>query len=223
MENNKVFEQESKKIKNEIMDLAKRVEESLLLAIDALYNQDIQLAKKAIQDDIAIDKKEIKINNDVILLLTKHQPIATDLRRLVATIKMSSDLERMADHGKNIAESAILLGDDHPFIIPNSLKEMRNIAIEMLHVAMKAYQYDDISITRKLIELDDLVDEHYSVTMKKLLKESSIVNQDNTNNIQYLMQMAFCSRYIERFADHVTNIGEHIIYSVKGEIYNLNQ
>ena len=207
-----------KKIEEEIMELAEYSTKALNLAIDALYNQDMELATDIVTSDKILDEKELQINEETILLIARQQPVATDLRTLITALKISSDLERMGDNAKNIAKASIHLGPDHGLTIHPMLKEMRDIAVKMIDLAEKAYQYKDITLAGKLAELDDQVDEMYGMVVREMLEETAA----NPQKIQHIMQMAFCARYIERFADHTTNIAESIIYLVKGKTYDLN-
>ncbi|WP_407268390.1 phosphate signaling complex protein PhoU [Radiobacillus sp. PE A8.2] len=212
------FQVELDKIKNMIINFAKDTEKVLNMSIDALYNQDIELAKQIIIDDRLLDAQDTKINDEAILLIAKQQPVASDLRRLIVALRISSDLERMADNAKNIAKSTIHLGESHGLDIHPTIKDMKNIAFKMLDIAVEAYQNEDIGLSRKLAEMDDLVDSMYGDVIRAMLKETAT----NPEKIQHIMQMSFCARYIERFADHSTNIGESILYMVKGENFDLN-
>lgn len=211
------FQCELQEINSDIIKLANSTGQALREAIDALYNQDIVLARQVITNDRKTDRRELYINDKAILLIAKQQPVATDLRRLIIALKVATDIERMGDNAKNIAISTIHLGVNANEI-PNGLKTMRDLALDMLHTAIHAFQYDDISIAGKLSKMDDQVDQLYKITIRELLGET-VTSPDK---IQYIMQIAFCARYIERFADHITNIGESILYLVKGENYNLN-
>ncbi|MFC4558820.1 phosphate signaling complex protein PhoU [Virgibacillus kekensis] len=212
------FESDLEKVKEDIVLLADMTETALQKAVDALYNQDIELAKTVINEDREIDRQEAEINDRTILLIAKQQPVASDLRRLVIALRVSADLERMADNAKNIAKSAIHLGEDHKLIIHPSIKEMRDMASEMMDTSMNAFQYEDISIAGKLSEMDDQVDDLYETVVREMLTETAT----NPEKVQYVMQMAFSARYIERYADHITNIGESILFLVKGESFKLN-
>lgn len=212
------FEDDLNTIKEEIMALAKNTEDALCESVDALYNQDIDLANQVINQDEKIDKQELTINDKTILLIAKQQPVATDLRRLVIALKITADLERMGDNAKNIAKSTIHLGENHRLTIHHEIKLMRDMALEMVHTAIRAFEYEDISIAGKLAQMDDEIDKLYERIIHDLLTETAT----NPEKVQFVMQMAFSARYIERFADHITNIGESILFLVKGESYKLN-
>ncbi|MBN8236636.1 phosphate signaling complex protein PhoU [Halobacillus kuroshimensis] len=212
------FEGELESIKEQIKDLAIDAKYSLDTAIHLLYQGDVEAAEKLIENDAVIDSKEEKINDDAILMLAKQQPVARDLRRIVTAIKISSDLERMADHSTNIAKATIHLGKNHGIEIDPELREMAILAMDMVDLAVKAFEYEDISLANKLAEMDDVVDRKCGDVVKQMLAFTAI----NPEQVQHVMQMAYIARYIERYADHITNIGENIFYQVKGRTYDLN-
>ncbi|MDC3415525.1 phosphate signaling complex protein PhoU [Aquibacillus salsiterrae] len=212
------FHVELDKIKEKIIEMGYGAEKLLSQAVDALYNCDVTFAKQLIQDDKWLDKKDMEINDAAILLIAKQQPVASDLRRLIVAIRIATDLERMGDNAKNIAKATLHLGEDHGIKVHPVLNDMKDIASKMLDLSIKAFDNEDITLARKLAELDDQVDEMYGKVVRELLEETAT----NPQMIQHIMQMAFSARYIERFADHTTNIGESILYLVKGESFDLN-
>ncbi|RCW65365.1 phosphate signaling complex protein PhoU [Saliterribacillus persicus] len=214
-----MFQIEISKLKSMIIDLANGAGEQLENAVTALYSSDVNTAKQLIEDDKKLDKIDFNINEAAILLIARQQPVASDLRRLIVAIRISSDLERMADNAKNIAKSTIHLGEEHGIEIHQSIKDMKDIALKMIDIAVKAYDNEDITLARKLAELDDVLDGMYATMLRELLEETAT----NPQKIQHIMQMAFSGRYVERFGDHATNIGEDIMYLVKGESTDLNR
>ncbi|MGM8213715.1 phosphate signaling complex protein PhoU [Virgibacillus sp. W0430] len=212
------FHSELQLLKTKIITLAEMTEEAFILSIDALHNQDVQMAKRIIVKDKEIDRCENEINNQAVLMLAKQQPVATDLRMLISAIKITNDLERMGDNAKNIAKSTVHLGDNHNLIIHYAIKEMRDVALNMLKVVVEAFREEDIAILKSLAIMDDEIDQAYGKLIKEMLKERAV----NMDKNQYILQMTFNARYIERFADHITNIGESIVFLVKGEAYQLN-
>lgn len=212
------FHSEMEELNQDIIRIAYKTKKALSNSIDALFNQDIELAKQVVSDDKLIDKEEASINDKTILLIAKQQPVATDLRRLIITLRVATDIERMGDNAKNIAKSTIRLGKDYQEEIPKELRTMSNTALVMLETALSAFQQEDISFAQKLAEMDDKVDKLYKQVVTNMLGKTAI----NSEEVQYLMQIAFSARYIERFADHITNIGESILFLVKGEIVDLN-
>lgn len=211
------FQGELIELKEEIIKMADMAGEALSKAIESLFNQDIELAKEIIENDKYIDALDTEINEKTVLLIAKQQPVATDLRQLIITLRIVTDIERMGDHAKNIANAAISL-DKNLSTIPEGIKEMHQIVLDMLQSAMHAFKNEDITIAGNLAVIDDKVDKLYKQIVSELLGKSAT----NPERIQYIMQAAFCARYLERFADHITNIGESILYLVKGKNYNLN-
>ncbi|WP_163539625.1 phosphate signaling complex protein PhoU [Gracilibacillus sp. YIM 98692] len=212
------FQEELNHVEEVIIEMAEKTIEQLNNAVDALYKSNVEKAEKVVKDDKALDHLDFQINEESILLIARQQPVATDLRRLIVAIRISSDLERMADNAKNIAKSTIHLGADHGIQIHASIEEMRQVAVKMIELAIKSYKGEDITLARKLAELDDVLDNMYSTMLRELLEETAT----NPQKIQHIMQMAFSGRYVERIGDHTTNIGEDVLYLVKGESADLN-
>lgn len=211
------FQSELEQLKEEVIKMANLSGEALSKAVDSLFNQDIEQAKAILEEDKKIDELETEINEKSVLLIAKQQPVATDLRQIIMSLRVVTDVERMGDNAKNIAKATIHL-DKNLSAIPEGLKQMHEIAMDMLKTSMHAFKYEDITIASKLAETDDKVDKMYKHIVSELLGETAT----NPDKIQYIMQVAFCARYLERFADHITNIGESILYLVKGKNYNLN-
>src|SRR5690606_26528209 len=206
MRSREQFHSDLEELDRDIIQLAKRANKALRGSMDALFNQDIDLANKVINDDKLIDKEEAAINDKVILLIAKQSPVATDLRRLIIALRVVTDIERMGDNAKNIAKAAIRLGDHYQAELPQELVTMRDTALVMLETAISAFQNEDISVAHKLAEMDDKVDKLYKNVISNMLGKTA----NNSEQVQYVMQIAFSARYIERFADHITNIGESI-------------
>ncbi|WP_017472669.1 phosphate signaling complex protein PhoU [Amphibacillus jilinensis] len=213
------FDQELLAVKDKVIQLARSSRRQLEQSVEALYRADVNLAKRVIKADEQLDEMDLSINEAAILLIARQQPVATDLRKLIVAIRISTDLERMADNAKNIARSAIRLGEDHQLTIHSSLADMRDVAFKMIDLAIDAYYKEDIKLAKQLSELDDLIDNMFSQVLEEMLHMSA----SNPQKIQLIMQMAFSARYIERFGDHLTNIAENVMYLVKGETFDLNE
>lgn len=212
------FQDELQELYADILHMADLVGEALDKSMESLIQQQQEMAENVIAKDNEIDKLEQSINDKAILLIAKQQPVATDLRRIVSALRVMIDIERMGDNAKNIAKSSIRLLDN-PSSVPPDLSHMHHQVKKMLHTAVLAFDQEDISLAGKLAELDDEVDRVYKRVVSDLLYETAT----RPDQIEYVMQMSFCARYLERFADHITNIGESILYMVKGESVNLNK
>ncbi|GFZ90605.1 phosphate transport system regulatory protein PhoU [Compostibacillus humi] len=210
------FDQELTDVKDNVIQLARLSGKALEQAIDALYSQNTEKAEAIIQYDAKIDRMEMEINEKAVLLIAKQQPVAKDLRRIIMTLRIVTDIERMADNAKNIANSTIQLAQ-YETSVPLSIRNMYEKVTSMLNRAILAFEHEDITLAKQLAVMDDEIDELYHTMISELLGETAT----NPEKIQYVMQVAFIARYLERFADHITNIGESILYLVKGENYKL--
>lgn len=212
------FELELNGVKKQVVELAGRAKQQLVDSVQSLYDANVEMAARVIETDKKLDEMDLSINESAILLIARQQPVASDLRKLIVAIRISTDLERMADNAKNIARSAIHIGEKQ-FGIDQSLADMRDVALRMIDLAIEAYETEDIKLAKKLAELDDIIDGMFSNVLQGLLEETAT----NADSIQLIMQIAFSARYIERFGDHLTNIAENVMYLVKGETFDLNE
>jgi phosphate transport system protein len=212
------FQLQLEEMKKAIIQISKLAEEALLESVEALKNQNLDKALEVIENDNRINVLEDEINDMAILLIAKQAPVASDLRRIIAAIKISSDIERMADFAVNIAKSTIRIGKQELIKPLEELPKMAHHAIKMLTAATKAYVEEDVALAKELADMDDYVDETYGKIIKELLE----LMTKNPDHLSQISQLLFVCRYIERTADHATNIAESIIFLVKGKRYGLN-
>ncbi|MBM7620262.1 phosphate transport system protein [Bacillus tianshenii] len=207
-------------LRDKLLELGSLAEIALGKSINTLTNKDIEQALQIIEDDYKADRLDEEINDFAILLIAKQQPVAVDLRRIIVAIKISTDVERIADFAVNIAKSTIRIGEKSEDLIPiDKIVKMHNIATEMLSLSLKAYYDEDVVLAKQVAEMDDQVDELYGENIRELLK----MTKDFPDMIPQITQLSFICRYIERMADHTTNISENILYLVKGRHYELNE
>jgi phosphate transport system protein len=212
------FELELNSVHEQFLLLSNLSITTLNKSIDALLNHDVDISLSIIENDIHINRLEEEINDRVILLLAKQQPVATDLRRLIVLIKAAHDMERVGDYAVNIAKEAIRIGKAEFVPTIKNIEEMRKITIGMLTDVMKAFIDENIEEARKIAELDDKVDNLYGQTIQQLL----LVGSENPKLLSQVTQLSFVCRYLERSADHATNIAEQLFYLVKGRHAELN-
>lgn len=210
------FEHELAELKGKLIELENLASESISRSFTALENQDLDMALEIIEADTKADMLEEEINDYAILLIAKQQPVAIDLRRIIAAIKIASDVERMADFGVNIAKSTIRIGQQPLVISLDHLRGMRDVTIEMIRLSIQAFEDEDIALAKKIADMDAEVDRLYAENFKSLIQLSH-------ENLQQVTQLAFVARYLERTADHTTNIAESIYYLVKGRHFDLNE
>ena len=212
------FENDLKSVQQDLLDLCNKSINAFELSFKAFLEKDIDLALEIIEKDNEINRQEEMINDRVILLIAKQQPVATDLRRLMVIVKAAADMERVADFAVNIAKETIRIGKE-PFITSTeTLEDMHFRTVTMLRQIVQAFINEDTAKAKEIADLDDQVDELYGDTVSNLLRLTSVA----TENISQVTYLSFIARYIERCADHATNIAEHLFYLVKGQHYELN-
>lgn len=195
-----------------------RVEEQIHRAVDSLAKLDMMLAKETIQLDDEIDNMLIVIEDHCVRLIALQQPIARDLRLISMAMKIVTDLERIGDHGVDIAKTTLQLTGETLVKPLVDIPKMAEKAMEMLHQALKAYIDQDVSLAEQLAPMDDEVDSLYSKIFEEV---TALMGTDRSTNRQ-LSHLLMVARYLERIADHATNIGEWVIYVVTGERRDLN-
>ncbi|RBW70548.1 phosphate signaling complex protein PhoU [Bacillus taeanensis] len=212
------FDAQLKELKDELLELGNLAQNALKQSIIALKNQDVEKALQIIENDYKINNLESDINDKVILMIAKQQPVATDLRRLIVALKISTDLERIGDLAVNIAKSIIRIGEE-PFVKPiEEIPKMAETARGMIKDVLQAFYDEDVVAAKNIADSDDEVDQKYG----KLIKELLEIVTNNPEWIAQITQLTFICRFIERAADHATNISESVIYLVKGKYYDLN-
>lgn len=206
-------------LQGKLLELGRLADEALRDSIEALETKNIELALEILDGDAEIDVLYEEINDFAILLIAKQAPVAIDLRRIIVAIKIATDIERIADFAVNIAKSTIRIGIEEHIKPISYIKEMYKITSEMLSLSLKAFSEEDVIAAKNVAEMDDKVDELYGETIIELLE----INRTRPDSIAQITQLSFVCRYLERAADHVTNIAESILYLVKGRDYDLNE
>ncbi|MEH7181271.1 phosphate signaling complex protein PhoU [Neobacillus vireti] len=200
---------------NTMSDLAAS---SLEKAFEAFKTKDVEIALKVIEEDEVVDDLEIEINHFIIWLIAKEQPVARDLRKIIGALKISSEIERIADFGVNIAKSTIKIGKSNSLVNITNLEKMKDISITMLQKGLQSFLNEDIALAREVGKLDDEVD-HAS---DEAYKTITSYLQGHPEETDQLVQLLLINRYLERTADHITNIAESAAYLIKGQMYDLN-
>lgn len=212
------FEFDLNELGKKLLTLGNLTDEALKKSIHALDTKNVELALEVMEDDTKADLLYEEINDFAILLIAKQSPVAKDLRRIIVAIKIATDIERIADFAVNISKSAIRIGNEEHVKPIEHVKKMYSVTSEMLKLSLEAFNDEDIAKAKQVADMDDEVDSLYGQTIQDLLK----LNQHNSNNTSQVTQLSFVCRYLERAADHVTNIAEHVFYLVKGKHYDLN-
>jgi phosphate transport system protein len=210
----KTFESEIQQVKDEVLVLGSMVEQALLNSVDALKKRDIKASEKIFAEDQEINKKRFEIESKLMVLIATQQPMARDLRILASTLEIISELERMGDYAKGIANINIRMGD-LPLLKPLiDVPRMANKGVDMLHRALTAFINEDVETAKSLPVEDDEVDALYNQVYRELM---TFVIQDPTT-IERANWLLWVAHNLERFADRVTNICERTIFIATGEM-----
>lgn len=210
----KRFQKELEIIKRRILSLGALVEERYHLVVKAIKTRDAVIAERIIQSDYEIDELEVEIEEECLKILALYQPVAVDLRFLVAVIKINNDLERIADETVNISEriQSIARHKTSNFIFDYS--DMIDKVQLMLKNSLDSIVNLDINLAFGVLTKDDEVDKIQSEAYGRI---KQAIREDPAS-ITYLLNLYLISRHLERIADHATNIAEEVIYMIEGEI-----
>jgi phosphate transport system protein len=197
-----------------ILSMCAMVEDLVHRAVAELDRPDAELTHELVTRDNEIDRREVQLEEDCLKILALHQPVAVDLRRIATVMKITAELERVADLGVNISERAAGLAAGPEIAIPDKLHYMAQTALDMLHRSIDSYVEMDSVLARKVCEQDDVVDQFNREIITELIQ----VMHASPNLIEPAMYLFSAARHVERVADHATNIAEQVVYLVEGEI-----
>ncbi|MBX2990510.1 MAG: phosphate signaling complex protein PhoU [Bacteroidetes bacterium] len=208
------FEYELDGLKSNIIKIASLAEQSIAQSIKSLLEQKKEIARQVIEFDKQIDAYEIVIDNHVVDILALQQPVAVDLRFILAASKINNDLERIGDHAVNIAQSAIVLADA-PYIKPLvDIPVMADTTKQMLRDAIDAFIHRDAQKARRVLENDDMIDN----LNKKIVNDLVVLMRKDQSTIDQALDLIRVSRNLERVADLTTNIAEQVIFMAEARV-----
>jgi len=210
----KHLQREMDGIKKKILSLSALVEENVQKAVWAISQRNSDAAREVIKSDTIVDQMEIDIEEDCLKILALHQPVAIDLRFIVAVLKINNDLERIGDIAVNIARRAVYLSLQERVDIPVDLAGLAGKARAMLRQSLDSLVGMDPELARDVCAADDEVDEMNRQLQKQVEEQIRALPE----RVDYLTQLLRVSRHLERIADHATNIAEDVIYMTVGEI-----
>ena len=208
------FDEELAALKEQILRMGSLVEQQVQQAIAALIERDADLARTIIANDRLVNTLDVEIDENCLRLLALQQPTARDLRFVTTAMKISSELERISDLAENVAERAVELNEEpqlKPYI---DIPRMANWTIRMLKDSLDAFVNHDAALARKVCADDDFVDD----LTEQLFRELVSFMLENPKTITRAIRLTFIGKYIERSADHATNIAELVVYLVEGKI-----
>jgi phosphate transport system protein len=208
------LQKELERLKKRILALGAMVEEHVDMATRSVERKEVALAEKVIKADLKVDELEVEIEEECLKLLALHQPVAVDLRFITAVIKINNDLERIGDEAVNIAERVIFISTRPPVTVSFDYKTMSKKTRLMLKNSLDALVNLDGDLAQEVCLKDDEVDQINSEIYEHV-KQAILENPDKGG---YLINLFSIARYLERIADHATNIAEEVIYLIEGVI-----
>ncbi len=206
--------QATQKLKQRIVALGTLVEESFQKAIDAVEKRDERLAAEVAAGDKVIDEREVEIEEECLKMLALYQPVAMDLRFIVAVLKLNRDLERIGDMAVSVAERAAPLARDRWSPEVFDFQTMAGKTLAMVHASLDALIDLDAEKARQLFAADNEVDEMHAAMFEQV-RRSAFAEPERVDMLLHLLSI---SRYLERIADHAANIAKDVVYMVKGNI-----
>lgn len=213
------FDKALGELQQDILRMASLVEQAIYDSVQSLVRLDVAGAAQVIMGDEMIDELFLEIEDKCVKLIATQQPIARDLRIAITGIKILLSLERMADHAVDIARATMCLSG-HPLTVKplEYIPQMARLAQQMVRDGLDAYVYNDIEKARAMCAMDDDVDYLFARAFRELIN----VMMEDPKVVMQSAYLLYVSRYLERIADHATNIGEAVIYLVTGERKELN-
>ncbi len=208
------FDVELDELKEKVSAMGRTVEEQLEGAIGSLLNRDADKAREIIARDHQVNAMEVAIDEECIRLIALYQPEARDLRFIITAMKIITDLERMSDLASNVCERVIELKEELPYPIPPAIPQMGEIAREMLLSALTAFITRDTKLALDVCRRDEEV----NVIHRELIRSIVTGLAHDPDRVSPAVRILFMSRSLERFADHVTNVAEIIVYLVEGKV-----
>lgn len=214
MEIRTVFHKKLREIQDDILVMGSMVNKAILRSIDALKNRDLELANQIIQEDKKINDKRFEIEEKCIELIATQQPMASDLRIIIAVLNIITELERIGDHAEGNAKIAIMIGDEPPLKPLIDIPRMAEKTVDMLRRSLDTFVNRDAETARKIIDEDDFVDNLYDQVFRELLTFMA----EEPKTITRATRLIWVAHNLERSADRVTNICERVVFVVTGKM-----
>lgn len=208
------FDRNLKELQDEVLILGSMVEKAIDRSMESLKKRDLNIARQVIADDSIVNQKRFDIEEKCVELIGTQQPMAGDLRTIVAVLNIIVDLERIADYSVGNARIALIIGDEPPLKPLIDLPRMAERAAEMLHLSLNAFINRDAEAARQVISEDDFVDDLYDQVFRELLT----FMMEDPRTVTRATRLIWVAHNLERSADRVTNICERVIFVVTGKM-----
>lgn len=207
------FDEQLSQLNNMLIEMGAMIETAIAFATEALINQDMKLAQKAVAYDLDIDQMEKGIEALCLRLLMQQQPVARDLRLISAALKMITDMERIGDQAADISEITLLLVGEQYIKKLDHMPQMAQATIKMVTDSIDAFVNKDLALAKSVIAYDDVVDGLFTTVRGDLI---ALIHADSANGAQ-AMDLLMIAKYFERIGDHAVNIAEWVEFSIVGK------
>jgi phosphate transport system protein len=214
METRTAFHQHLREVEDDVLTMGNMVAKAVDRSIEALKKRDLTLAHQIIADDAQINKQRFSIEDKCIGLIATQQPVASDLRIIVAVLNIITELERIGDYAEGIAKIVIMIGDEPPLKPLIDIPRMGEITLEMINKSLQSFVARDVELAMRVVSLDSVVDDLYDQVFRELLT-FMMVDPKTTNRATRLIWVA---HNLERSADRATNICERVVFTVTGKM-----
>ncbi len=214
METRATFHKRLREIQDDILAMGSMVSKAISRSIEALKNRDLELAQQVIADDKKINHKRFEIEEKCVELIATQQPMASDLRIILAVLNILSEVERIGDYAEGIAKIAIMIGDEPPLKPLIDIPRMAERTMYMLRRSLDAFVNRDAEAARKISTEDDIVDQLYDQVFRELLTFMA----EDPKTITRATRLIWVAHNLERAADRVTNICERVVFVVTGKM-----
>jgi len=207
------YEEELSDLRRRVLEMGGVVEKQIADAIRAMVERDSEAAKAIIQGDHKVNRMDVEIDEACLRLLALHQPAARDLRLITTVLKINADLERAGDLAQNICERTLELNRERLLKPLIDLPRMAVMAQEMLQDCLNAFVNEDVELALRVCHADDAVD----AMLEQIFRELMSYVMEDPSSITRALRLIFVAKYLERVADHATNIAEMVVFMVKGQ------
>ena len=214
MEMRTVFHKRLREIQDDILAMGSMVSKAILRSVDALKNRDLEIAHQIIADDQMVNGKRFEIEEKCIELIATQQPMASDLRIIIAILNITNEIERIGDYAVGIARIVIMIGDEPPLKPLIDIPRMAEKTVDMLRRSLDAFINRDAEAARKIAGEDDLIDNLYDQVFRELL----MFMAEDPKTITRATRLMWIAHNLERAADRVTNICERVVFIVTGKM-----
>jgi phosphate transport system protein len=214
METRTAFHKKLREIQDDVLAMGSMVSKAMLRSIDALKNRDLDLAQQIVTDDKKVNQKRFEIEEKCIELIATQQPMASDLRIILAVLNILSEVERIGDYAEGIAKIAVMIGDEPPLKPLIDIPRMAEQTVDMLRRSLDAFVNRDAEAAKKISTEDDTIDQLYDQVFRELL----VFMAEDPKTITRATRLIWVAHNLERAADRVTNICERVVFVVTGKM-----